>query len=330
MKQRAEPQAGDAGPLAGRTVLVAGASGTIGRAVVQECAHRGAKVIAIVRRAADLPELAEVRQIVCDATDRQGVFTALSGLGADSVISCLASRSGSPRDAEAVDYAANMVLLDAAIATGAEHFLLLSAICVQRPHLAFQHAKLRFEAKLEKAPIEHTIVRPTAFFKSLSGQIGRVVRGKPFLVFGDGEATRCTPISDADLASFIAECLIDQSARNRVLPIGGPGPAMSPREQGLMLFDLAGREPHFRSISPRLFDIAARILSLGAPVSGWFAEKAEYARIAKYYATQSMLVLDEETGEYSEEATPQYGSETLRDHYKRSMRAVRGDADARA
>ncbi|MEL6485976.1 MAG: hypothetical protein AAFQ13_02365, partial [Pseudomonadota bacterium] len=47
----------------------------------------------------------------------------------------------------------------------------------------------------------------------------------------------------------------------------------------------------------------------------WCAEKAEYARIAKYYATESMLLLDERTGEYDAEATPEFGTESLRDHY---------------
>ncbi|MEO1489813.1 MAG: epimerase, partial [Pseudomonadota bacterium] len=195
------------------------------------------------------------------------------------------------------------------------HFVLLSAICVQRPHLEFQRAKLAFEAELIACPIDHTIVRPTAFFKSLSGQVERVARGKPFLIFGDGELTRCKPISDADLARFIASCVVDPAKRGKALPIGGPGPAITLKEQGEILFDLLGRPPAFRSISPSLFDIAARALSLGAPLSKWFAAKAEYARIAKYYATQSMLVLDPETGEYSAEATPEFGRDTLREHY---------------
>jgi divinyl chlorophyllide a 8-vinyl-reductase len=51
--------------------------------------------------------------------------------------------------------------------------VLLSAICVQKPLLEFQRAKLAFEAKLQEAgDITYSIVRPTAFFKSLAGQVG--------------------------------------------------------------------------------------------------------------------------------------------------------------
>lgn len=45
------------------------------------------------------------------------------------------------------------------------------------------------------------------------------------------------------------------------------------------------------------------------------ARKAELARIGRYYATESMLVLNTETGRYDEDATPSTGHETLFDYY---------------
>jgi divinyl chlorophyllide a 8-vinyl-reductase len=235
------------------------------------------------------------------------------------LISCIASRSGAPDDAVAVDYGANATLLEAAREAGVEQFILLSAICVQRPRLAFQHAKLRFEAELQASGIGYTIIRPTAFFKSLSGQVARVKAGKPFLIFGDGNLTACKPISDDDLARFIASVIGNPEALGKVLPIGGPGPAVSLRDAGALLFAAAGKEPRFRSVSPAMFTFASKLLSLGAPFSAWFAAKAEFARIAHYYATESMLVLDAATGEYSADLTPEFGSETLADHYRRLL-----------
>ena len=47
-----------------------------------------------------------------------------------------------------------------------------SGACMQKPLLEFQHAKLALEAKLQEAQgITHSIVRPTAFFKSVAGQV---------------------------------------------------------------------------------------------------------------------------------------------------------------
>lgn len=285
-----------------KRIVLAGASGTIGSAVASVLISDGHAVTCLSR---------------ADFADPEKLAEATEAAKPHTVISCVASRSGSPKDAQAVDYQANADLLVATERAGAGHFILLSAICVQRPKLAFQHAKLAFEAELKASGIDWTIIRPTAFFKSLSGQVERVRKGKPFLLFGDGELTRCKPISDGDLARFIVDCVTDTGRRNRVLPIGGPGPANSPREQGEMLFELTGQQPRYRSVSPALFKAASRVLSLGAPISDWVAEKAEYARIAHYYATESMLVLDPESGAYSEDATPEFGSETLRDHYRR-------------
>ena len=53
--------------------------------------------------------------------------------------------------------------------------------------------------------------------------------------------------------------------------------------------------------------------------------KAELARIGRYYATESMLVLDPATGRYDAAATPSTGSDTLFDYYRA---LVAGDAAA--
>ena len=290
-----------------RRIVLAGASGTIGSAVAAQLAAEGHAVTPVPR--AVLADPALLAQMMVEARP-------------EVVISCIASRSGAPKDAETVDYRANLALLEAAEASGVGHFILLSAICVQKPLLAFQHAKLKFEARLTASGMTHTIIRPTAFFKSLSGQVKRVKAGKPFLIFGDGNLTRCKPISDGDLARFIASAIDNPEAANRILPIGGPGPAISLREAGEMLFEAAGKPPRFKSVSPQIFTYAERALGLGAGLSDWFAEKAEYARIARYYATESMLVRDPATGEYSADLTPEYGSETLRAHYERLLKGV--------
>jgi len=76
------------------------------------------------------------------------------------------------KDSWAIDYQATLNTLEVAQETGAKHFVLLSAICVQKPLLEFQHAKLKFEEALQSAQgITYSIVRPTAFFKSLAGQV---------------------------------------------------------------------------------------------------------------------------------------------------------------
>jgi divinyl chlorophyllide a 8-vinyl-reductase len=168
-------------------------------------------------------------------------------------------------------------------------------------------------------------VRPTAFFKSLSGQVARVRAGKPFLLFGDGTLTACKPISDDDLGRFVAACLVDPEKMNRVLPIGGPGPALTAREQGELLFEAAGHEPRFRQVPVAMMDVIIGVASdLGRFSAHAWADRAEFARTGRYYATESMLVWDEAAGRYDAEATPEFGSDTLAQHY---ARLIAGEAE---
>ena len=117
------------------------------------------------------------------------------------MVSCLASRTGVPADAWAIDHLAHAQAKAAVRSAGVSEVVMLSAICVQKPLLTFQQAKLAFEKVLVASGLRYSIVRPTAFLRSLSGQVERIKRGKPFLVFGDGKLTSCKPISDDDLGA---------------------------------------------------------------------------------------------------------------------------------
>lgn len=309
-----------------KRILVLGATGTIGRATVRALLNQGYEVICFVRQRAGaggalLPE--QTTTLFDGASIRYGDVSnpislkdqGFKGERFDVLVSCLASRTGNPKDAWAIDHQAHMHVLEAAKQAGVNHFILLSAICVQKPLLAFQHAKLAFEKALVQSGMTYSIVRPTAFFKSLSGQLERVKKGKPFLLFGDGTLTACKPISDNDLGDYITGCIHDQTRHNRILPIGGPGAAITPREQGEKLFELLGQEVRFKQIPVVMMDVIIAVLSFLGRVIPSLADKAELARIGRYYATESMLVWDEQSGSYDASATPSSGTQTLFDFY---------------
>jgi divinyl chlorophyllide a 8-vinyl-reductase len=308
-------------PAQPRRVFMLGATGTIGRATARALVERGHDLVCFGRTPADVPGAVQRRGDVTDPASLAG--DGLRGERFDVLVSCLASRSGAPADAWAIDHQAHVHALAAARDAGVTQVVLLSAICVQRPLLAFQQAKLAFEKVLIESGLDYSIVRPTAFFKSLSGQFQRVRDGKPFLVFGDGRLTACKPIGDDDLGAFIAACLDDPDRRNRVLPIGGPGPAITPRQQGEALCRLLGRPVRFRQVPVGLLDAIVAVLALAGRVVPALAAKAELARIGRYYATESMLVLDPATGRYDADATPSTGTRTLFDFY---AGLARGDA----
>ncbi|MEL6463816.1 MAG: NAD(P)H-binding protein [Pseudomonadota bacterium] len=298
-----------------KRILVFGATGTIGGATTTALTKRGYVVTCAVRpgsRAA----VADAHIVSVDVTDpvslSQDVF---GGARYDAVICCLASRTGAPQDAWAIDHRATVNVIKAAQAAGAAHFVLLSAICVQKPVLAFQHAKLAAEQALIGSGLSYSIVRPTAYFKSLAGQIARVQQGKPYLLFENGRLTACTPISDADLGAYLVACIDTPGLHNRILPIGGPGPAITPLEQGEHLFSLLRTPPRFKHVPVGMMRGIAGALGHAGRIVPALSAKAEFARIGLYYATESMLVLNESTGHYDRAATPSAGSETLFDYY---------------
>ncbi len=310
-------------------VVVLGATGTIGQATVRALLRAGHEVTCLLRPRAGVGgrlAQADMQRLLTgttlrfgDPTDgawlrREGLATTPAG-GFDALVSCLASRSGAPADAWAIDHRAHATARAAAQDAGIGRMVLLSAICVQKPLLAFQQAKLAFERELMASGLAWSIVRPTAFFKSLSGQVARVQRGQPFLLFGDGTLTACKPIHDNDLGDFIAGCLTDPARQDRILPIGGPGAALTPRDQGDLLFRLAGRPPRFKQVPVALLDAVIAVLGTAGRLLPPLAAKAELARIGRYYATESMLVWDAAAGRYDAAATPSFGTRTLADHY---------------
>lgn len=311
-------------------VALFGSTGTIGRATANALLEAGHSVICPVRQRAGFRGklTTEKTQSLLPGVELHFAGeNSLAGLASgvfrstriDAVVSCLASRTGTPGDAWAVDYQLNKDILTLARAADVQHFVLLSAICVQKPLLGFQHAKLAFEQALAESGMRFSIVRPTAFFKSLSGQVRRLQQGKSWMVFGDGRLTACKPISDHDLGRFLADCLTDAHKHNAVLPIGGPGPAVTPIEQGDYLFRRLGKTPRFTHLPVAMLDVVIAALRTGGRLWPALADKAELARIGRYYATESMLVWDPTSQTYDAVATPSFGTQTLFDYYDRLL-----------
>ncbi len=137
-------------------------------------------------------------------------------------------------------------------------------------------------------------------------------------MFGDGLLTQCKPIAEDELAQFIRMTL-ESTALSGVQAIGGPGPAITPLAQAELLAKLTGQPLRTRSVNPKLLLGAAALLSIAARFSKRLADKAEFARIGHYYATESMLHWDTQKQAYDAEATPEFGSITLEDSYRAQL-----------
>jgi len=311
---------------AGKTAVIAGATGYIGKSTVRESVRQGYKTIALVRDKQKVEskegkmlygQFFDGAEIVeCDVTNPEQLTKTFQEITAkngkiEAVVSCLASRSGIKKDAYAIDYQATKNCLDAGVATNAKHFVLLSAFCVKNPWLQFQQAKLKFEADLQaQNTMTWSIVRPTAFFKSVSGQLEVIQQGAPFVMFGDGEVTRCNPIAESELAQYLMDCVSDKSRLNKIINLGGPDEPLTMKKQGEMLFQAVGKEPNFFYAPLWLFDVIIDSLQWVADTfkSEKFENAAELGRIGKYYAVEDMLTTD---------PSEKFGKITLQEHYNR-------------
>lgn len=305
----------------GKTCVVAGATGYIGKSVVREAVRQGYNTVALVRDATKIDMVAsffEGAEVVqCDVQDLDTLTKTMAdikvknGGNVDTIVSCLASRSGIKKDAYAIDYQATLNCLESGRdpSVDARHFVLLSAFCVKNPWLQFQQAKLKFEAALTaQSDLTYSIVRPTAFFKSVSGQLEVCQVGSPFVMFGDGEVTRCNPISEADLSTYLIDSIVDKSRENKIINLGGPDEPLTMKTQGEMLFQSLGKEPKFIFAPLWLFDVIIDSLQWVADTftSEKFENAAETGRIGKYYAVEDMLTTDPDE---------KFGTMTLQQHF---------------
>ena len=302
--------------LANTKVLLLGYTGYIGTTLAKVLLEKNIQVVCPVRNE---KRVKKKENIVFVNMSQIESFIETSKVKPTTVISCIASRKGGVTDSWDVEYTLNKFFLNLCKRVGINRFILLSAICVQKPTLEFQKAKLAFETLLKNSTLEYEIIRPTAFFKSLSGQIDRVKKGKSFLVFGNGELTTCKPISARDLSEFIIGFVLRKRAENKIHLVGGPGPPISPKNQAELLFKLSKNEKKITHISPNLFLVIIYVLMPLSKISKKIQDFREFLKIAYYYATESMLFWDEKNHAYSSDKTPEFGKDTLEDYYKKIL-----------
>ncbi|KAI2496310.1 NmrA-like family [Fragilaria crotonensis] len=180
----------------GKTAVIAGATGYIGKSVVRESVRQGYNTIALVRDASKVSSaegkilyggfFEGAKVVECDVCDAKSLTETLKSISMNPPPPKLMPSSHVwhhvlvPKDAYKIDYQATLNCLEAGRSVGARHFVMLSAFCVKNPWLQFQQAKLKFEAALQaQQDMTYTIVRPTAFFKSVSDNWKWSNRGHP-------------------------------------------------------------------------------------------------------------------------------------------------------
>ncbi|MDQ1303004.1 MAG: Divinyl chlorophyllide a 8-vinyl-reductase, chloroplastic [Pseudomonadota bacterium] len=285
------------------TVLIVGATGYIGGAVVAESVRQGYNVIAVARSRKSDSQFDGAELVLADVSDPASMAKVFERK-IDVVISCLATRSGLPKDFDDIDYKATLNVLKAAQASGTGKFILLSAICVRKPELPLQLAKLKMEDELMRSGIDYTIVRPTAYFWVFDSQTRRIAQGQPGFIVGSGTQACHNPIAKEDLAEFIVSSIGNSERKNRIFILGGPevpDNILTHRDSLLMIFAVLGKKPRIISVPDWLYMALVRITWFIGLFTRRVAVFSAFLNVVHYYLVNDMRA-------------PGYGSVTLRQY----------------
>ncbi len=210
-----------------KTVLIAGATGYLGRYLTVCVKKAGWRVRALVRNA---PRLAEPGPALAPAVDAyvdeviEGDVTTPATLrgvcdGVDVVISTVSLMSDTgPLTWDDVDYRGNRNLLDEAHRAGVRKMCYVSVFNAdQMLDIPMVGAHEAFARDLVESGLDYAVIRPTGYFSDMGTIMEMAKRGRVFLL-GNGRNAG-NPIHGADLATFCVGTLDGESG---TFGVGGP------------------------------------------------------------------------------------------------------------
>jgi uncharacterized protein YbjT (DUF2867 family) len=288
-----------------RTVVVAGATGYIGKFAVIAFKEAGYRVRAITRSEERLERPGPfhapgVREhcdevVVAEVTRPETLGHVMQG--ADVVFSSVGiSRQRDRLTFEQVDYQCNRNLIDAAEAADVSRFVYVSMWGADEiADLAITIAHEKVVRDLEASPLDHAVIRPGGYFSDMGVLMDMAKRGRSWII-GDGE-NRFNPVHGADVARVAVESVDSEEKEHG---IGGPD-VFTQNEAAVLAFEVLGKEPKLTHvpmgvarlfvrgiglISAQLGDLADFIVTAGeidgvAPRHGRISLRSHFEELAK-------------------------------------------------
>lgn len=199
--------------------LVTGASGDIGQRVVRILRQKEAPVRSFVRLNSRYGELENrgSKIFIGDLMEPKDIAKACLG------IKYIISAHGSGGDALALDYRANIELIDRALESGVEHFVFISVLGADRGYedAPVFKAKRAVEKYLQSSGLNYTILRPAGLSSNLLPLAERFQQTGIYLLIGDSKS-RTSIVSTEDLAWMAVDSVSNTAACNQIFAVGGP------------------------------------------------------------------------------------------------------------
>ena len=246
-------------------VLVAGATGYLGRYVVAELHSRGHLVRAVVRDrdrarregpwgSPSLDGLVD-EWALGSVTDPR--FTRDLAADVEHVVSALGV-TRQKADPWQIDNLANLAILNSAL-KHAGSFTYINTLGGDRCPARLTRAKSAFAQTLSVAEINSQIINPPAYFSDMTEVLAMARRG---LVAVFRPEARINPIHGADLAAYVVDRM--EEGRTGTWDVGGPD-VLSWRELAHLAFDAVGTRSHVLTVPAWALPPALRLTGLFSP-----------------------------------------------------------------
>ncbi|PRW32479.1 NAD-dependent dehydratase [Chlorella sorokiniana] len=194
---------------------------------------------------------------------------------------------------------------------GVERFMLVATYEGReaKASVPMQRAKEAAVEHIEQMAGEYglswTIIRPTAYFKDFTDMPWQRMQTQDWILVPGGGDSRYNPIDGAELAGFMADCLLEGKCANEEVRIGGPQ-VLTFRE---VIYEAAQAHGKPRS-AVRILPLPIALLRLAAPVA-WLlglvwqpaAAVASALRFVIFSTTHDSVGM-------------RYGSRTVADYYR--------------
>ncbi|WP_019508368.1 SDR family oxidoreductase [Pleurocapsa sp. PCC 7319] len=230
--------------------LITGATGSLGRRIVRQLRENEEQVKAFVRLSSSYGELEDrgAEIFIGDLKQERDIAKACQN------VKYIISSHGSGSDAQALDYRANIDLIDQAVANNVEHFVFISVLGVERGYqdaTTFK-AKREVEKYLIASGLNYTILRPSGFANNLIPLAERFRDTGIYFSIGE-QKNRSSIVSTDDLARIAIASTQIEAAKNQIFAVGGPD--ILKREDIPRIFArLFNREPIVINPPLQLFD----------------------------------------------------------------------------
>jgi uncharacterized protein YbjT (DUF2867 family) len=246
-------------------VLVAGATGYLGRHVALELKHRGQWVRSVVRRSEQDVAASRVSDdvVLAQVTDSR----TLRGIAdrIDVVFSSIGiTRQKDGFTYEEVDYRANINLLEEALRSGVKRFVYVSILHgPDLRHVALIDAKERFVDALYGSGLDSIVVRPTGFFPDMSAILDMAHRGVVVLL-DDGDR-HINPIAGHDAAVACVDAVLAPSP-SACAEVGGPD-VFTYNDIASLAFSVLKRREHIWHVPRPVVQLTMAAVGRIAPAS---------------------------------------------------------------